>query len=127
MAEKKKIILIDDEEDFCFFIKQNLEATQEFEVKTAHTGKNGINLAFQEAPDLILLDIILPGMSGTEVAEVLLGDYRTKKIPIIFLTAVVTEEDTGGINSAQKIGGNTFLAKTAGTQEMISSIKKVLT
>ncbi|MFH0827526.1 MAG: response regulator, partial [Candidatus Omnitrophota bacterium] len=78
MNNKKKILLIDDEEDFCFFVKKNLENTGEFEVITAPEGKIGIDLAREEKPDAILLDIVMPKMDGTDVAEILVNDPKTK-------------------------------------------------
>ncbi len=63
----KKILVIDDEEDFCYFVKQNLEAISNYKVITASKGKKGIQIARKEKPDLILLDIMMPGMDGFEV------------------------------------------------------------
>lgn len=125
MVEKKRILLIDDEEDYCFFMSRNLEATGEFSVMIANEGKEGINIARREHPDLILLDIILPGISGTDVAGVLLNDPQTKRIPIIFLTAVVTQKELG-VKAIKEIGGNNFIAKTAQTHEVAQAIKQLL-
>lgn len=125
MVEKKRILLIDDEEDYCFFMSRNLEATGEFSVMIANEGKEGINIARREHPDLILLDIILPGISGTDVASVLLNDPQTKRIPIIFLTAVVTQKELG-VKAIKEIGGNNFIAKTAQTHEVAQAIKQLL-
>ena len=125
MVEKKRILLVDDEEDYCYFMLRNLEAGGEFSVIIAHEGQEGINLARKEHPDLILLDIVLPGISGTDVASVLLNDPQTERIPIIFLTAVVTQRELG-VKAVKKIGGNNFIAKTAQTEEVIEAIKKLL-
>lgn len=125
MTEKKRILLVDDEEDYCYFMSRNLEATGEFSVITTHEGQEGINLARKEHPDLILLDIVLPGISGTDVASVLLNDPQTKRIPIIFLTAVVTQRELG-VKAVKEIGGNNFIAKTAQTEDVIKAIKKIL-
>jgi len=122
---KKKILLIDDEEDFCFFVKGNLEKTRKYRVITATEGRKGIDLARSQKPDLILLDIVMPEVSGSEVAEVLSKDPRTKDLPLIFLTAVVTEEEMG-VNVIKEIGGQNFIAKTVGTERIISFIKEVL-
>ena len=62
-VSKKTILIIDDEEDFCHFIKLNLEQTGKFEVVTASNGPDGISLANRYQPDLILLDIIMPNMT----------------------------------------------------------------
>jgi len=125
MVGKKKILLIDDEEDFCFFVKGNLESTGEFEVVAATTGKEGIELARIEKPDLILLDIVMPELSGDEVAEAMLGDPKSNKIPIIFLTAIVPKEEIG-TETVKKIGRHNFIAKPVTTEELVAGIKKVL-
>ena len=125
MAEKKKILLIDDEKDLCFFLKANLENTGEFDVIVSNMGDKGIKLAQREMPDLILLDILMPEMSGDEVAEILLEDPATAKIPIIFLTAMVTKEDIGDV-TLEKRGGRNFIAKPTTTDKLVGAIKKVL-
>lgn len=125
MTDKKKILLIDDEEDFCFFVKGNLENTGKFEIIATTRSKEGIELAREEKPDLILLDILMPEMSGDEVAGVLLDDPETNKIPIIFLTAMVTKEDVG-TETVKKIGERNFIAKPITTEELVAGIKKVL-
>lgn len=125
MVEKKRILLIDDEKDLCFFLKTNLENTGEFDVLVSNRGDEGIELAQREKPDLILLDILMPGMSGDEVAEILLENPATAKIPIIFLTAMVTKEEIGDV-MLKKRGGRNFIAKPITTKEIIAAIKKVL-
>lgn len=125
MGNKKKILLIDDEVDFTFFVKKNLEQTGEFEVIIANDGAKGIDLVKEVKPDVILLDIVMPNTSGPDVAEFLLHNPQTKQIPLIFLTAVVTKEETG-IDLIKGIGGHNFIAKPVDALTLISSIKAVL-
>jgi len=125
MIKKKRILLIDDEKDYCYFMSRNLEDTGEFSVAMAHEGREGIKIAKSEKPDLILLDIILPGISGTDVANILLNDTKTKRIPIIFLTAIVTQKELG-VAAVKEIGGNNFIAKTAQTKDVVAAIKILL-
>lgn len=125
MRNKKRILLIDDEEAFTFFVKKNLEQTGEFEVIVANNGTSGIDLSAKVKPDVILLDIVMPNPSGPDVAEFILHNPQTKQIPLIFLTAVVTKEETG-IDLIKEIGGHNFIAKPVDTQTLISSIKAVL-
>ncbi len=125
MSGKIKVLLVDNEQDFCFFLKMNLEETGELEVKVANDGKTGIELARTEKFNIILLDIVMPEMSGSEVGEILINDPQTKEIPIIFLTAMVDDQDMG-VDSIKEIGGNNFISKTAGVQKIVESIKNIL-
>ncbi|MCQ9206166.1 MAG: response regulator [Omnitrophica bacterium] len=120
---QKKILLVDDEEDFCFFLKKNLEKSKEFNVLTATNAKEGVRLAKKEKPNLILLDLVMPKIPGNEMAEILSKDLQTKDIPIVFLTAVVTEDEMA-LTSTGKIGGQNFIAKTIGTEKIISYIRE---
>lgn len=126
MAQKKGILLIDDEEDFCFFVKGSLENTGEFDVMVSNRGAKGIELAQREKPDLILLDILMPEMSGDEVAEILLDNPATAKIPIIFLTAMVGKKEDE-YAALKRRGGRNFIAKPVTTEDLVYGIKKVLT
>ena len=125
MPEKKKILLIDDEEDFCFFVRQNLEQAGEFEVITANSGEEGISLAGEQKPDLILLDIVMPKMIGDDVAAALINDPKTKNIPLVFLTAQVTQDEIG-VESIKEIGGHLFISKPVDTERLVSSIRAML-
>lgn len=125
MTEKKKVLLIDDEKDLVFFLKANLENTGEYDVLVSTRGDKGIELAQREKPDIILLDILMPEMSGDEVAEILLENPVTASIPIIFLTAMVTKKEIGS-DVLEKRGGRNFIAKPITTEELVAAIKKVL-
>ena len=108
MAEEKKILIIDDEEDFCSFVKMNLEAMGGFQVSTCSDSRMAIRQVRMQRPDLILLDIMMPGRDGSGIAAELKADKDTQDIPIIFLTALVSEEDTE--RSDGFIEGRFFLA-----------------
>ncbi len=125
MESKKKILIIDDEEDFCFFVKGNLENTGEFDVLVTTSGKEGIKLACGEKPDLILLDINMPEMSGDEVAQILSDRYETKEIPVVFLTALVTKDEVGN-ESMLSIGNRNYIAKPVTTNELVTVIRGIL-
>lgn len=122
---KKKILVVDDEEDFVFFVRENLMNTQEFEVVVAINGKRGVELARTERPDLILLDLVMPDMSGEQVATVLNDTPDTRHIPIIFLTALMTKEDAGE-GPMKKIGDSYFIAKPVRTKQLVAAIKQRL-
>jgi len=94
---EKKILVIDDEEDFCYFLKKNLEAISNYEIITATKGKKGIQIARKIKPDLILLDIMMPGIDGHEVLKRLKKSENTQNIPVIMLTA--KDEDDSKIKA----------------------------
>ncbi len=121
---KKRVLIIDDEEDFCHFVKLNLERTDEFEVITALNGMQGIEIAKEQKPDIILLDLLMPEMEGSEVAEVLLQDNATRGIPIIFVTALAQRNEVK--SQEGRIGGRIFLAKPITPAELVTNIKSTL-
>ena len=88
----------------------------------ATNGDDGIRLARKIKPDLILLDIIMPGMDGADVAALIREDDVLKDIPIVFLTAIVKEEEAD--SQAGFTRGYSLLAKTATVAELIECIKK---
>ncbi len=124
MADKIKILIIDDEEDFCHFVKLNLEITNEFEVFTSVDGTEVVRLPKRKGPDLILLDVMMPKMGGSEVAESLLSDPLTRDIPIIFVTALVQKSEEK--DKSALIGGHMFISKPVVSNELIGRIKLVL-
>lgn len=126
MSQLPKILLVDDEEDFCFFAKGHLELTGKFEVRTVYNGKDGLREARAFEPDLILLDIVLPDMSGDEVATALIEDRATRNIPLAFLTALAPNgpEDKG--SSLQNIGGRYFIGKPISKDRLLEAIETML-
>ncbi|HVO67526.1 MAG TPA: response regulator [Syntrophales bacterium] len=119
-SKKKRILLIDDEEDFCFFVKLNLEKTGRFEILTTTNGSEGIIMASRERPDLILLDIIMPEMGGGQVAELLLEDPKTRDIPVLFITAIASRREVQSQEGT--IGGRNFIAKPVTPEELMAKI-----
>ncbi|MFH1436648.1 MAG: response regulator [Pseudomonadota bacterium] len=124
MDKKKKVVLVDDEEDFCFFVKANLENTGELDVITAASGKEGIELVLREKPDVVILDLFMPGMSGRQVAETLRGRVETQSLPIIFFTAMAGEEDMKR-ELVESIGACEFLLKPVTTDRLLDAIRKI--
>jgi len=125
LTPKTKVLIIDDEEDFCFFIRENLNNTGMFDVFVATNGAYGIELARTRSPDIILLDLMMPDMSGEEVAAELNELPQTLPIPKIFLTALATRGDAGN-SVLQKSGRSYYIAKPVRTRELIMAIKEVL-
>ena len=98
--DRKKILVIDDEEAFGRMIKLNLEKTQGYEVKLEPDGKKALLAAKAFGPDLIFLDLIMPEMLGEDVMHLLKADDSTKYIPVVFLTASV---ESGEISHHQGV------------------------
>jgi len=123
MSEKKKILLIDDEEDFCFFVKKNLEATGEFSVLYATDPRKGIKIARKKTFDLILLDIKMPKRDGFQVLEILKKNYKTLSMPVVMLTAV--EGDDAKIKSSG-LYGDDYIVKPISYEKLREKIDTVL-
>ncbi len=122
MARKKKILLVDDEQSFTEIIKMNLEDTEEYEVRAENEGLKAIAAAKEFKPDLIFLDIIMPDMDGGEVLSALKDDMYTRDIPVVFLTAIVANDETAAIGSG--ISGYPYLSKPVTITKLMDSIKK---
>ena len=105
--QKYKILIVDDEIDIIEFIKYNLDK-EGFTVFTAQNGKDAIALANKEAPNLILLDIMMPEMDGVEVCRKLRADQKFDKTIIAFLTA--RSEDYSQIAALDE-GGDDYISK----------------
>lgn len=88
METKKKILVIDDDEDLCLLIKDDLEETGKFVVITLTSPINAENVCKKEDPDLILLDIVMPERKGSDVAVALKADPLTQNIPIIIMSGL---------------------------------------
>ncbi len=120
MCERSKILIIDDQEDFCEFVKWSLESTGRFEVLVSTDGPSGLALARSEQPELILLDIRMPQMNGPEAADRLLHDDETRDIPIAFITGLLQREevaDRGGY-----IHGFPFITKPITKDELVRQV-----
>ena len=86
-ARKQRILIVDDTKDILVVVSKRLESWG-FEAVTAESGEEGLQLAQEHRPDLILLDIMMPRMKGRDVCARLKADPKTADIPVIFLTAL---------------------------------------
>jgi len=120
-----KVLIIDDEVDFCFFVQKNLMRNDLFNVIYATKGDEGIKLAEQESPDIIILDLFMPDMPGEDVAIALREKESTANIPILYVTALVSNEDIAA-RGDNKIGNNYVLPKPVQTKKLIQAILDVL-
>lgn len=92
-----------------------------YSVLTANNGNDAINLAKSEHPDLIILDIVIPGVGGAEIAEILKENLGTKNIPIIFLTGLLSKKEEEQHGSV--FAGNVFIAKPYNIEELLTQIE----
>lgn len=120
---QKKILLIDDEENFCFLVKQNLEETNEYKVEYANDPDKGIKLAQKIAPDVILLDITMPKKTGLQVLEIIKQHPKTMAIPIIMLTAL---SDDDSKLKASYLYGDDYIVKPVPFDVLKAKIDEVL-
>jgi CheY-like chemotaxis protein len=125
MTKNVKVLVIDDEVDFCYFVKKNLMHDGLFDVITATNGKDGIELAESELPDIILLDLVMPDMPGEDVAAALKENPATANIPILFITALASKDDIVD-REENKIGNNYILPKPVRTKKLIATILNIL-
>ncbi len=123
-ALKKKILLVDDEVSFCALLKLNLERRGPYEVLTTSNPNAVVNLAKENQPDLILLDILMPEMDGMTLAANLKGNKDTEDIPIAFLTALADEEEVRNIKG--QTGDKYILSKLGTNDELMISITEIL-
>jgi DNA-binding response OmpR family regulator len=120
----KRILIVDDEESLTDILKLTLEDAGEFEVRTENHAEEVVNVARWFSPDIIVLDVIMPEMSGLEVADQLREELGEDTPPILFLTAAVSKED---VNMQHELLKNCpVMAKPVGTQELIQQIEKML-
>lgn len=106
---KKRILVVDDEPAITRMIELNLEQTGRYEVRTENLGRRAIEAAREFRPDLILLDVMMPGMLGSEIGAQLQADPGLRAIKFIFLTAIVTKDEE--LRTKGQIGGHIFVAK----------------
>ena len=117
-----KVLVVDDEAPIRLLCRVNLEA-EGMEVVEAPDGPSGVEAARTDAPDVVLLDVMMPGLDGWGVAETLLADERTRSIPIIFLTARADVRDRArGIDA----GGVEYITKPFNPVELASLVRRVL-
>lgn len=123
MEGKKKVLIIDDDEIFVSLVNYHLEQSGKYEAFNSTDGQEGIMMVKRIKPDLILLDIMMPKMSGTDVMEQLLNDPITKDIPVIFLTGAVTKDDIK--TQGAIVGGRRFLAKPVSHRDLMATVESV--
>jgi DNA-binding response OmpR family regulator len=117
-----KVLIIDDEAPIRLLCRVNLEA-EKMEVLEAADGESGLETARAEKPDVILLDVMMPGMDGWDVAERLFEDAATSEIPLVFLTARAELRDRA---RGLELGGVDYITKPFNPVELASIVEGLL-
>lgn len=118
---KKKVLVVDDEADFLKIVKINLEESNNYEVLTLSSANDIISQVHIFKPDIILLDILMPGITGVEACEMLNQDSMGERIPIIILSAL--DKDVDKLKTF-KAGVVDYLVKPVKKEDLISKIEK---
>ena len=123
-TEKKRILVVDDQASDTRLLKLYLERTNDYVVQEENDAKAALSTAEKFKPDLILLDVMMPGVDGGELAARFQASPKLKTVPTVFLTAAVTKEEVnagGGL-----VGGVPFLAKPVVLSEVVACLKQHL-
>jgi two-component system, OmpR family, alkaline phosphatase synthesis response regulator PhoP len=119
---KEKILVVDDEEDILELLKFKL-SKEGYQVTCAASGEEALRCVRSETPDLIVLDLMLPGIDGIEAARKLKNDFDTKNIPIVMVTAKGEEAD---IVTGLELGADDYITKPFSPRILIARVKAVL-
>jgi DNA-binding response OmpR family regulator len=120
-GQKRRILVADDDPVILRLIEVNL-GLEGFEVVTAGRGEDALAKARDVSPDLILLDVMMPGMSGWEVARRLKEDGKTSDIPVVFLSARTQEEDR---RRGQELGVVAYVTKPFDPDDLVDTVRRL--
>ncbi len=118
---KEKILIVDDEEDILELVKFNL-TKEGYKTMLATTGEQALDIARNKQIDLIILDLMLPGIDGLEVTKIIRNDPELQTIPIVMLTAKGDESD---IITGLELGANDYMSKPFSPKELIARIRSI--
>ena len=118
----KKILIIDDDKGLLKLLATSL-TTNGFTILTAESGEDGLDMAQKQRPDLVILDVLLPGIKGREVCARLKKSEQTKNIPVIFLTSKKSLDD---LMAEMEMGALTHFTKPVDSKKLLDEIKNLL-
>ena len=121
----RKILVIDDEAGFTKLLKMNLEKSGEFEVRIENNSLKALATAREFHPEVVLLDVVMPGMDGGDVAAQFQEDPMLKKVPIIMLTALVSPVETSHDSVAQA-GAMSVLPKPVKLDKLVACLRQAI-
>ena len=119
---KAKILVVDDEEDIRELVELNL-SHEGFKVISCESGEEALEMAGSELPDLIILDLMLPGIDGLEVCKKLKGNLKTENIPVVMLTARGEETD---VVTGLEIGADDYVTKPFSGKVLVARVRRLL-
>ena len=119
---KENILVVDDEEDVLELVRYNLNKNG-YSVLTAASGEDAVVKARAKLPDLVILDLMLPGIDGLEVCKKLKGDSKTERIPIVMLTAKGEEAD---VITGLELGADDYVTKPFSPKVLLARVKRIL-
>ncbi len=119
---KKKILIIDDEAAFTNIVKLTLELSDDYEVCVESNPCSALATARKFRPDIVLMDVIMPVMDGGELRTLFMAHPLLNRTPIIFLTAIVGQNEVEDHNGV--IGGSFYLAKPVNAADLIKAIQE---
>ena len=119
---KETILIVDDEQDIIELIKYNLK-NEGYAILTAQTGEQAVKIAEQSQPDLMVLDLMLPGIDGLEVTKYLKNNEQTRDMPIVMLTAKGEESD---IVTGLELGASDYISKPFSPKVLVARIRAIL-
>ncbi|MEJ2550695.1 MAG: response regulator [Anaerolineales bacterium] len=117
-----KILIVDDTTELLFFLDYIFKRSG-FDVVTAANGKDAVRLAKETKPDVLLVDVMMPGIDGLEVCKQLRQDAEMHEVPILLYSAAVGEEIR---QKALEAGANEFLGKTINHEELVTKVRNWL-
>jgi len=124
MNMKKRILVVDDQSDITRLLKRGLEETDDYEVREENDSRAALAAAEEFRPDLILLDVMMPGLDGGELANSLRASAKLKSVPIVFLTAAITKDEVA--EREGRTGGWPILAKPFVIPDVVACLERHL-
>ena len=121
---KSRILVVDDEPNLSGLVRLILEKTQRFEVRVENRSSLALAAAREFRPDMILLDVDMPGKDGGDVAREIEAEPALRGVPILFFTSLISREEAGAHETLR--GGQRFLAKPVDPKVLIAAVDRIL-
>jgi DNA-binding response OmpR family regulator len=122
MDDQKRIVIVEDEPDTAEMFAEMMRLSG-FKVSKSYGGPTAFNLIFEERPDVVLLDVMMPGLSGLELLEIIRKDPRLTHIPVIVISAKSLASD---IQAGLDAGASIYLTKPVGYQDLLTAVNNAI-